>query len=766
MIRAQCVSHTAALLAAMVLAAPAGAEWAVEEADARLPLSLEGDLHARQETRLEVVIDFNELLGASRMLAADSLTLIDARSGETVPLELAQDAVIRYASGNPILRLRWPSGAIAPFEERTWYLYFRTVAPGAEDAWRPLEQTFVPRDESLLLETSFEEANAEHPQWPERWWAGGRDKPGETTERVWTDEQARTGELALKIARTFEGEPPHNTNRPFWWTWPPSMPVREGQGVRASAWVKATELDGRAFASIMLEFRDAENGRLHEGMLRLRGERQPHDWIRVTGSTTAPKDAASAVLWFSLAGGAGEVFCDDATVIAIPGGELPALVVEAGELEERAAFAARREETPEGKVLTCGEARQPPVLDGALDDACWEEAGRVSDLEVFFAVPGTDVSTTVLACADREALYFGFICTEPSTENLVAEVRERDGPVWTDDSVELFLDTNRDRRTYYQIIVNPTGVFFDQDAGAPELDGPGWNGPVEVATTVLPDCWQAEVKLEFAGLRLAEAEGRAWGANFARTSKRGGRSTYTWVDVESGFGDPQHFGRLVLPFDPTANSVTGRPLAAERVFWGQGALDFAIDNRRREAVEARLVISEETPQGLERLAETPATVAPRSTREMEVLVSFEETGEVRLRYELLGADGTVLSTTSVTHTVPPPLQVAPDSLVSYLGETTLTGDFSLGVAESALPEAKLELSVLGRGDDEPALTATISPEATVGPFEVEVADLPEGAYQMRVALRLGGEIVGEETFAFHRVASPFSATGLLGLPTD
>ena len=148
------------------------------------------------------------------------------------------------------------------------------------------------------------------------------------------------------------------------------------------------------------------------------------------------------------------------------------------------------------------------------------------------------------------------------TRELLANATERDGPAWQDDSVELFLDTNRDRRTFYQIIVNPKGVFFDQDAGAKDLAGPKWDGPITVATQVLPDRWVAEVKLAFAGLRLAEAEGQVWGANFARTSYRNGRSAYTWARVEKGFLEPENWAARAAAF-PTANPVTGR-LAARR----------------------------------------------------------------------------------------------------------------------------------------------------------------------------------------------------------
>lgn len=751
-----------AALVLLVYPAPgarAAETWAVPEADARVGLSLQGDLYARERVTLEAMIDFNDLLGAHRCLAADSLVLVHAASGDRVPLDLAEDAEIRYASGNPIVRLRWSWGPLEPFEERAWHLYLHTVPPGDAASWQHLEGTFLPAAGEALFATSFEQPDPDRPQNPVRFLPGGKDQPGERTERVWTDADARTGQRCLRIARTFEGDPPTNTNRPFWWTWPPCIEVREGQSVGVSAWVKAVRLEPGAIASVMLEFRDEEKGRLQEGRLLLRGDRVPHDWKHLTGSTTAPREAASAVVWFSLHL-AGEAFCDDVTVAAGPGGSLPGLPVTVGPLEERSAFAAASEQPAPEKLLTCTVAGAPPALDGSLDDPCWQGAGRVQDFIPFLQIPGTQVTTTVLACADQQALYFGFECAEPSTESLAANATERDGRLWEDDSVELFLDTNLDRRTYYQIIVNSQGVIFDQDTGAPGLAGPKWDGPVQAAAKVVPDRWTAEVRLEFTGLRLAEAGGQRWGLNFARTSLRGGRSCYSWARVNKGFGEPANFGSLLLPFDPSASAVTGRPLAGERVFWGQGVLPFEVSNRRDEAVRVRLVVSQEADDAAEALGETTLSVKPRSTAEAGVDCSFTGAGEVRLRYDLFEQPaGRLLYTTSLTHTVPEPLEVSPSSLVSYLDEQRLRGRWTLGLAETALADSSLVFSLVPEGGDTAMATETIVPRATAGSFAIEVKDLRPGAYDLRVDLMRADQPLGSTALRFHRIPGPFSPRG-------
>ncbi|MCD6361705.1 MAG: hypothetical protein J7M38_12695, partial [Armatimonadetes bacterium] len=430
-------------------------------------------------------------------------------------------------------------------------------------------------------------------------------------------------------------------------------------------------------------------------------------------------------------------------------GGLPELEVARGELEDRGQVA-----TAAGtRTLSVGAADQPPAVDGRLDDPCWRNAGVISEMEDFVRVPGTQVQTTIMVCADRDALYFGFDCREPATEDLQAATTERDGPVWRDDSVELFLDTNRDLHTYYQIIVNPRGVFFDQDTGEPDLAGPKWDGPITVATQVLPDRWTAEVKLEFTGLRLAEA-GRTWGANFARTSMRGGRSCYTWVKVGKNFGEPARFGTLVLPFDPGANVVTGRPADGRVLFWGEGTLRFEIVSKRDAPVDVRISVTDEDTGTL--LSEERLTVQPHGRIEAPLRCTFDKPGEVRLRYDLIEEPaGRLLYTSSQTHTVPEPLTLEPLSLVSWLDEEQLAGTCALGVAEDALAAVSLRLSVTS-ADGAPVASATLNPRRATGPFTVAVGTAPVGSYELRAELVRDGQVIASRSAEVQRTRGPFS----------
>lgn len=747
----------ASLVAALVACMAQADGWAVPEADVRIPLTMDGDLYARLDATIEAEIDFNALLGAERTPVAGSLRLVEPATGAETALDLAQDAGIRYTSGSPVLRLRWGVAALDPFEARRWDLYLRTTAPGAEDAWEPLEQTFARQVAGPLLETSFEESDPQHADRPRWYIAGGNDQDGETTERIWGDAGARTGSRCLKIARTFEGEPPANSNRPHWRTWPPPIAVTGGQALRLCGWLKAPRLEPGAVASISLDFYGAENNRLNDGRVRLVGGRMAHDWVFVSGATTAPLDAASACVWFSLHG-SGEAYCDDVGVTAIAGASLPPVEVAVGEVEQRPDATVAL--SAQGKLLRCGVADTPPELDGVLDDECWAAAPAVDDFVPFMKVPGTDVNTTVRACADESAIYFGFECTEPDTAELVSTAEGRDGRVWADDSIELFLDTNRDQKTFYQIIVNPAGTVFDQDTGTEGVAGAGWDGPVDVGTIILGDKWCAEVRLGFEGLRLAEADGSRWGVNFARTSLRGGRSCYTWARVTEGFGEPTHFGTMLLPFDPTLQSVSARVLNGDTLFWGPGQLRIEVNNCRPAAVDVRVLATRVAEVGESLISETPEIVEARSSKVVALDAVIQEPGPIKVRYDVIEArTGTVLYTSTEANRIPNPLDVSLTAAVSYLVEPAVLVEWRLGVSEKYLGEYRVALDVRdAHGKQLFGSETQIVPKAITGSSPMPVAALPVGQYQLGASLLHGRNTLARSQVRFERIAGPFADT--------
>jgi hypothetical protein len=295
---------------------------------------VEGDLYRRETCWARVIVDFPSLLGKDGRVAADSLVLCDA-AGRRIPLEVAQDSSTRSTSAGPLLWLSWECGCLAPFEDRSWQLYFRTVVPGDPAARPSLSRTFDAQQPNVVFASGFEEPQPGRPEQPLGMSPAGRDEPGEKSQRVWTDAEAHSGRRSLQIARSFDAAPPPNTNRPHWRTWPPPVEVRPGEAYRLSGWLKCARLGLRAGATVSLLFLDEKKARIPGAMARMESGTQPHDWQLVATTAVAPAAARFLEIGFSLHG-EGDVYCDDLALSVVPGSRLSDPMIRIGSLQRRA----------------------------------------------------------------------------------------------------------------------------------------------------------------------------------------------------------------------------------------------------------------------------------------------------------------------------------------------------------------------------------------------------------------------------------------------
>ena len=192
-----------------------------------------------------------------------------------------------------------------------------------------------------------------------------------------------------------------------------------------------------------------------------------------------------------------------------------------------------------------------PRIDGVLTEPAWED---VAPLTAFYQCiwkrrgRPAEGKTVVYVGYLEDRLYVGVKGYEPSTEDLAAFFTQRDTEVWNDDCVEIFLDTNLDHQTYYQIIVNSLGtitdVYFD---GEKRFGDRAWNGNFRAAGRVEEEFWTAEVEIP-AGELHDEAihRGTVWGFNVARNRVAHGEEYGQWVPTFGIALRPERFGFLVL----------------------------------------------------------------------------------------------------------------------------------------------------------------------------------------------------------------------------
>lgn len=191
-------------------------------------------------------------------------------------------------------------------------------------------------------------------------------------------------------------------------------------------------------------------------------------------------------------------------------------------------------------------ARTAPVIDGALDDACWQELTKLDNFRNPRTGEAAQTQTHFRVLFDDDALYFAVVCPEPDMEQLRADLKTHDDTLWTDDCVEFFIDPSNRRQSYAHIIVNPNGAVYDAwrtNAGAStDMD---YESGAEAETHKNADSWQVEVRIPFAGLRLPRDVGREWGFNLCREKKTKPVELSCWSPpLADGFHKPETFGTL------------------------------------------------------------------------------------------------------------------------------------------------------------------------------------------------------------------------------
>lgn len=298
--------------------------------------------------------------------------------------------------------------------------------------------------------------------------------------------------------------------------------AREDAYYRAEAWVRATG----SWSVILYEYYPEGDEWVTNSIA---GGEATDDWQHVTGTIATGPGVAS--LKFSLiSSGPGTVWFDDAAVYMIA--ERPALRVPM--------------------------VREAPQIDGSLDDRVWRGA---AEAEGFMVLDGdgerAEADTRALVCADSEALYIAFECEEPNIGGLVRAAREDGHAVWSDDCVEVFLDTEHDRSGYVHLGVSASGAKWqDRRPGARFNTGwfdPGGTGDLPMpewtaAASVGEDRWWAELRLPFAEVGGRPEPGETWGANFCRTRRAaGGERNSTWSYTPGQYyAVPDRFGILAF----------------------------------------------------------------------------------------------------------------------------------------------------------------------------------------------------------------------------
>jgi hypothetical protein len=187
---------------------------------------------------------------------------------------------------------------------------------------------------------------------------------------------------------------------------------------------------------------------------------------------------------------------------------------------------------------------RPPDVDGDVDDACWRDCQTVTELYPGYGEAPDGETEFTFAC-DADNLYLSAVCYDSAMVDVVAEIADRDGMIFSEDCVGYFLQPDPDSMTVYQIYVSAAGTVFDQKITFDENmwynADRSWDGEYDVATRRLDDRWSVEITIPLSEIGGDIEENPRWRANFRRKQARTGTTADWQVPIDY---DPRTFGEL------------------------------------------------------------------------------------------------------------------------------------------------------------------------------------------------------------------------------
>ncbi len=193
-------------------------------------------------------------------------------------------------------------------------------------------------------------------------------------------------------------------------------------------------------------------------------------------------------------------------------------------------------------------AEQSPVIDGVLDDKCWQAATPYTAVyEYFKANPGPGaLKNSFRIVYDAKGFYLGIINYEDNIKGLRKVVTNRDNSeLWKDDCAEIYIDPDASGIGFRKFVVNAIGSIADSlriDGAVmrSDWDGNGW----QVKTAINADNWVIEAFFPWADLGKTAKPGDVWMFCHVRYAWASGKFVGTTSSTGGNYASTGNFGYL------------------------------------------------------------------------------------------------------------------------------------------------------------------------------------------------------------------------------
>ena len=190
-------------------------------------------------------------------------------------------------------------------------------------------------------------------------------------------------------------------------------------------------------------------------------------------------------------------------------------------------------------VLKPAYTSSVPTFDGSLKDLVWKNAAKIKMLTINGGSPSEKTEAYLLY--DNDNIYIGCRCFDSKIKQVRDKIHNRDGHVWNDDSIELFIGPSGPRgdwNDYYHLGVSITGAIYDA-----QKVNPGWNREWYAKTKRFSDRWEVEIILPFKMFDLNVFNQGDWIFNVCRENAKI-KEFSCWSPTFGSFHKADNFGVL------------------------------------------------------------------------------------------------------------------------------------------------------------------------------------------------------------------------------
>ncbi len=378
-------------------------------------------------------------------------------------------------------------------------------------------------------------------------------------------------------------------------------------------------------------------------------------------------------------------------------------------------------------------ASTAPEIDGQLDDALWRTEPALTDFADLEQDTPVDLKTRAWLAYDDQALYIAVEASEPDTDALRQRMHNAKS-AWTADSVEVFLDTNGDRQSYYQFVVNPNGQAWSARYTAPRAIA-AWSGHWQAQARIGKSSWAAEIRIPYTALDGSEPFTPTPGVNITRTYKpsrsKDQRQYSSWSFSHGAFHNPRAFG-IAIGFDPQV--LTPYQIDTLGLSWSNGQARARLQNRTPQPVTLTGRFTLDESESIRSDAFT-VTIDSGKTADVASALPIPEQGHYTLRLYASDAQGRTR-----IQSQPLSVTVSNTTLFTFLGPQY----------DRYLPDETVQLRAVINGqqpseqasDEHPTVTwtlgdqsGTLRPEAGATDWSIPLTNLPIGTHRVDVTFQ-------------------------------